>query len=163
MNCLFGWMDDRTDEWIHSFNIMMSFNLTILIALFVCDVTILQFFSMVEPASAFSMVEPASTFSMAEPASVVSAQQLPSLMLSQIHHCSPFWKSPNSCGCFSSQLIATTGTRCGVRLDVDTASNPSPLQFVPEISKLPWMLQQQIHHHCSSFRKSPSSRGCFSS
>jgi hypothetical protein len=40
----------------------------------------------------------------------VSAQQLSSSMLPQIHrHCSSFRKSPSSRGCFSSQLIATTG------------------------------------------------------
>jgi hypothetical protein len=35
-------------------------NLTIVIALSVCDVTILHIFPMAEPASAFSMAEPAS-------------------------------------------------------------------------------------------------------
>ncbi len=48
----------------------------------------------------------------------VSTQQLPSSMLPQIHrHCSSFRKSPSSRGCFSNQLIATTGARCGVCLD----------------------------------------------
>ncbi len=40
------------------------------------------------------------------------------VMLPQIHrHYSSFRKSPSSHGCFSSQLIATTGACCGVCLD----------------------------------------------
>jgi hypothetical protein len=56
---------------------------------------------------------------------------------------------------------------------VNVASNPPPLQFVPEISKLPRMLQQLVGSGtlqapvdasvASWFRKSPSSRRCFSS
>jgi len=33
---------------------------------------------------------------------------------------------------------------CAAIAVVDAASNPPPLQFVPEISKLPWMLQQAV-------------------
>jgi hypothetical protein len=84
----------------------------------------------------------------------VSAQQLSSSMLPQIHrHCSSFWKSPSSrpfprsnyrrrC-CLKSTATAVRFANLQAHVCfrttpavVDVASNPSPLEFIPEISKL---------------------------
>jgi hypothetical protein len=47
-------------------------------------------------------------------------------------------------------LIATAGVHVRFRTAtaiIDATSNPPPLQFVPEISKLPQMLQQPVDCH----------------
>ncbi len=79
-----------------------------------------------------------------------------------ICHSRPFPRSKCRCQC----CLKSTATAVHVRFRaatvvVDATSNPPPLPFTfVSAQQLSSSSLPQIHRHCSSFRKSPSSRGC---